>query len=133
MSLIDMPLEELREYRGLNECPADLDEFWNRSLSEMESLGVDYELEPAAFQAPGAEFVVVLLRRDVAVVVLDLQRKLDGAFPDGAELGGGERRIAFFRPFQKKLMGLFAVAKIVVGARDVVRHNSLIRIERLGI
>ncbi len=55
MSLIDMPLEELREYRGLNECPADLDEFWNRSLSEMESLGVDYELEPAAFQAPGAE------------------------------------------------------------------------------
>ncbi|MBR5743418.1 MAG: acetylxylan esterase, partial [Clostridia bacterium] len=55
MPLIDMPLEELRAYRGLNECPADLDEFWDRSLQEMEALGADYELVPAEFQAPGAE------------------------------------------------------------------------------
>ncbi len=55
MSLIDMPLEELRKYRGINECPADLDEFWDRSIADMEALGTDYELEPAAFQAPGAE------------------------------------------------------------------------------
>ena len=55
MPLIDMPLEELRKYRGINECPADLDEFWDRSLREMEALGTDYELIPADFQAPGAE------------------------------------------------------------------------------
>lgn len=55
MPLIDMPLEELRKYRGINECPSDLDEFWDRSLQEMEALGTDYELIPADFQAPGAE------------------------------------------------------------------------------
>ena len=55
MPLIDMPLEELRKYRGINECPSDLDEFWDRSLQEMEALGTDYELIPADFQTPGAE------------------------------------------------------------------------------
>ncbi|MBQ5973651.1 MAG: acetylxylan esterase [Oscillospiraceae bacterium] len=55
MPLIDMPLEELRQYRGRNECPADLDEFWDRSIREMEALGTDCELVPAEFQAPGAE------------------------------------------------------------------------------
>lgn len=55
MPLIDMPLEELRKYCGINECPSDLDEFWDRSLQEMEALGTDYELIPADFQAPGAE------------------------------------------------------------------------------
>ena len=55
--LIDKPIEELRVFQGRNECPEDVDEYWDRSLAEMEKLGVGYELVPAAFQLPGqAEF-----------------------------------------------------------------------------
>ena len=55
--LIDKPSEELRVFQGRNECPEDVDEYWDRSLAEMEKLGVGYELVPAAFQLPGqAEF-----------------------------------------------------------------------------
>lgn len=55
--LIDKPIEELRVFQGRNECPEDMDEYWDRSLAEMEKLGVGYELVPAAFQLPGqAEF-----------------------------------------------------------------------------
>ena len=55
--LIDKPLSELRVYMGRNECPEDIDAYWDRSLAEMEKLGVGYELVPAEFQLPGlAEF-----------------------------------------------------------------------------
>ena len=55
--LIDKPIEELRVFQSRNECPEDVDEYWDRSLAEMEKLGVGYELVPAAFQLPGqAEF-----------------------------------------------------------------------------
>ena len=55
MPIIDKPLEELLTYRGCNECPADLDAFWDEGVAEMERLGTDCELIPAAVQAPGAE------------------------------------------------------------------------------
>ena len=55
--LIDKPLSELKVYMGRNECPEDIDAYWDRSLAEMEQLGVGYELVPAEFQLPGlAEF-----------------------------------------------------------------------------
>lgn len=55
--LIDKPIEELKVYMGRNECPEDIDEYWDRSLAEMEKLGVGCELVPAEFQLPGqAEF-----------------------------------------------------------------------------
>ena len=38
MPLIDMPLEELQEYRGSSPCPADFDAFWDRSLAEMNAI-----------------------------------------------------------------------------------------------
>ncbi len=52
--LIDMPLNELKTYRGINECPQDLDAFWDREIAAMESLGTSCELVPSAFQVPGA-------------------------------------------------------------------------------
>ena len=55
MPVLDMPLKELYEYQGMNPRPADIDEFWDRSIAEMEALGTGYELVPAAFQVPGAE------------------------------------------------------------------------------
>ncbi len=55
--LIDKPIEELRVFMGRNECPEDLDEYWDRSVREMEALGTGYELVKADFQLPGvAEF-----------------------------------------------------------------------------
>ncbi|MBQ9325661.1 MAG: acetylxylan esterase [Clostridia bacterium] len=55
MPILDMPLEELRAYRGRNECPEDLDAFWDRGLSEIEACRSSARLVPAAFQVPGAE------------------------------------------------------------------------------
>ncbi len=55
MPVIDMPLEELREYGGLNPRPPDFDAFWDASLAEMHALDPAVELEAADFRAPNAE------------------------------------------------------------------------------
>ena len=55
MPIIDMPLEELYRFEGRNERPADMEEYWNRAIAEMEALGTDCELIPAEFQIPGAD------------------------------------------------------------------------------
>ena len=55
MPLLDMPLSELRTYQGINPRPADIDEFWDKSVAEMEALGTDCELIKSDFQVPGAE------------------------------------------------------------------------------
>jgi len=55
MPLIDMPLEQLKQYKGVNPCPADFDEYWQRGLAEMEALGTDCELIPAPLKVPGVE------------------------------------------------------------------------------
>ncbi|MBQ8309959.1 MAG: alpha/beta fold hydrolase [Clostridia bacterium] len=38
MPLIDIPLEELKNYQGSSPCPDDFDEFWDRSLAEMNAI-----------------------------------------------------------------------------------------------
>ena len=55
MPLIDMPLEELREYKGISPCPEDFDEFWERALAEMRAVDPEIEMVPSEFQAPNAE------------------------------------------------------------------------------
>lgn len=55
MPMIDMPLEELMEYKGMTPCPPDIDEYWDRGLSEMASIDPKVELVPAEFQVPFAE------------------------------------------------------------------------------
>ena len=55
MPVIDMPLERLREYKGMNPRPDDFDEFWDASLAEMHALDPAVELTPAEFTAPSAE------------------------------------------------------------------------------
>ena len=54
MPIIDMSLDKLRVYQGVNECPADLDAFWDAGIAEMEALGTDCELIPA-ISLPDAE------------------------------------------------------------------------------
>ena len=53
MPIFEMPLEELRRYTGINECPTDIDAYWDRAITEMEALGTDCVLEPAKFQVRG--------------------------------------------------------------------------------
>jgi len=55
MPIVDMPLEELRTYAGLNPRPADFDAYWNLSLAEMRAADPQVELRPAEFSAPGVE------------------------------------------------------------------------------
>lgn len=55
MPILDMPLEQLRTYQGINPRPADIDEFWDKSIAEMEALGAGCELVKADFQVPGTE------------------------------------------------------------------------------
>jgi len=52
--LVDMPLEQLRNYTGRNERPDDLDVYWKRALSELAATPPDIEIEPASFSAPQA-------------------------------------------------------------------------------
>ena len=46
MPLIDMPVESLKTYQGRNPRPADFDEFWDRSLEELNSIDSQVELTP---------------------------------------------------------------------------------------
>jgi cephalosporin-C deacetylase len=55
MPLIDMPLEELKEYMGRSPRPVDIDEFWDKSLEEMKEVNADIELVPAKFISPVAD------------------------------------------------------------------------------
>jgi cephalosporin-C deacetylase len=51
----DMPLEELRNYQGINPRPADFDAFWDRGLAEIDILDPKVELKPADFETSFAD------------------------------------------------------------------------------
>jgi len=52
----DLPLSELRNYKGVNPRPADFDAYWASALAEMQALDPQVELRPSAvLPARGAE------------------------------------------------------------------------------
>jgi cephalosporin-C deacetylase len=55
MPLVDMPLEKLLAYEGINPRPADFDAYWERALQEMRAVDPQVELVPSPFQVPYAE------------------------------------------------------------------------------
>ena len=55
MPILDFPLEKLKEYNGINPCPHDMDEYWERALSEMRATDPKAELLPSGFEVPFAE------------------------------------------------------------------------------
>ncbi len=55
MPLIDMPLEQLREYQGRNPAPDDIDAYWDRAVEEMQAIDPRVELRPHRLNAPFAE------------------------------------------------------------------------------
>ncbi len=50
MPMIDMPLEELKTYRGVSPRPADFDAYWESGLKEMEALDPQMEVVESDFQ-----------------------------------------------------------------------------------
>ncbi len=55
MPLVDMPLEQLLIYTGRSPRPTDFDDFWDRSVAEMQMLDPQIELRPHTLKAPFAE------------------------------------------------------------------------------
>ncbi|WP_135554310.1 alpha/beta fold hydrolase [Paenibacillus cymbidii] len=55
MPAVDMPLEKLKTYQGINPRPGDFDEFWERALKEMRETDAQVELVPSPFQVPNAD------------------------------------------------------------------------------
>ena len=55
MPMVDLPLEALRSYQGINPQPTDFDAFWTRALAEMRAVDPKIELIPAAFETPVAD------------------------------------------------------------------------------
>ena len=55
MAVVDMPLDELREYMGINPCPADFDQFWETGLAEMRSVDPQVELVQSDFKTDFAD------------------------------------------------------------------------------
>jgi cephalosporin-C deacetylase len=54
MPVFEMPLEELRSYRGINPKPEDFDAYWERALAELGAIEEQVELVPAAFECAAA-------------------------------------------------------------------------------
>lgn len=55
MPMLDMPLEQLKQYAGRNPRPADFDEYWNRALDEMKAVNANVRLVESDFQVPFAD------------------------------------------------------------------------------
>ena len=55
MPLIDMSLERLREYNGRNPKPADFDEFWDKSLKELDSIDPNPVFKPYEYSSKIAD------------------------------------------------------------------------------
>ena len=55
MPIVDMPLDQLKVYQGINPCPMDMDSFWEAGLREMRAVDPKIELVSSDFRAPGVE------------------------------------------------------------------------------
>ncbi len=47
MPLVDKPVEELRNYQGINPCPKDFDAYWEESLAELAAIDPQPVLTPS--------------------------------------------------------------------------------------
>ncbi len=55
MPLIDMSLEKLYEYKGVNPRPDDFDEFWDKALAELDTVDPKMTFTPASFKCEFAD------------------------------------------------------------------------------
>ncbi len=45
MPIVDLPLAELRKYKGINPCPDDFDAYWDEAIAEMEAVDLGLSLD----------------------------------------------------------------------------------------
>lgn len=55
MPLLDMPVEKLKQYQGINPKPDDFEQYWERALAELDATAPDVELIPADYTHPTAD------------------------------------------------------------------------------
>lgn len=55
MAVVDMPLEELKLYKGTNPCPEDFDQYWQDGLGQMRAVDPDIGIKPADFNTSYAD------------------------------------------------------------------------------
>ena len=56
MPLLDMPLHELKKYQGISPCASDFDEFWDKTLKELDNVNPNVEITPSKdFEAVNAK------------------------------------------------------------------------------
>lgn len=55
MPMLDMPIEELKKYKGINPCPEDFDEYWERALKELDGLESNVSYIPSDFKVSYAD------------------------------------------------------------------------------
>lgn len=55
MPIVDMSLEDLKKYNGINPCPEDFEEYWRKAKRELKDIEPKIELTPAQFQVPFCE------------------------------------------------------------------------------
>ena len=55
MPLVDMPLEKLREYKGISPKPSDFEEYWNNNIACAASLDTKAQMIPYDFKNPIAD------------------------------------------------------------------------------
>ncbi len=69
MPLVDMPTEELKRYHGSSPRPDDFDEFWDRSLEEMNAIDPQAEFKPYPFPSKIAECYELRFRSTKGAVI----------------------------------------------------------------
>ncbi len=52
MPSLDMALEDLKKYNGINPKPKDFDEYWIKALEELEKIEEEYTITPSRFITP---------------------------------------------------------------------------------
>lgn len=55
MPMIDIPIEELKKYMGVNSCSDDFDEYWDEALIELKNINSSVDLIPSDFKTPCAD------------------------------------------------------------------------------
>lgn len=55
MPILDMPVKELEKYMGSSPKPADFDEFWDKSIAEMNAIDPDVTVTESNFKCKGAK------------------------------------------------------------------------------
>ena len=55
MPMIDMPVEELEKYNGVNPKPVDFEEYWDKAIAEMKSVDPQVVMTKSEFHTPTVE------------------------------------------------------------------------------